>query len=96
MSEVSSLLELGANMEFHDEVKKIDVQLKLSAKVSLQSLCNLRTSKCSLYFFTDPMQWGMTALYVASMYGHYEIVKILLLQAGADPNIQNEVSNLKW
>ena len=41
------------------------------------------------------IQAGWTALHVASAYGRDEVVKILL-QAGADPNIQNSVSNFKW
>ena len=44
--------------------------------------------------FLDPIQCGETALHEACKYGFDEIVKVLL-QAGADPNIQNEVSILK-
>ena len=47
----------------------------------------------SVCMFLDPIQRGETALYEACRNGHDEVVKILL-QAGADPNIQeDEVSD---
>ena len=42
----------------------------------------------------DHVQWGEMALHIACRKGHDKVAKILL-QAGADPNIQNMVSNLK-
>ena len=44
--------------------------------------------------FFDCIQGGWTALHVACMNGHDKVVKILL-QAGADLNIQDKVSDLK-
>ena len=41
-----------------------------------------------------PIQDKWTALHTACMNGHDEVVKILL-QAGIDPNIQDNVSNRK-
>ena len=35
-------------------------------------------------------QWGQTAVYCASAYGHSEVVK-LLVQAGADLELQHKV-----
>ena len=39
----------------------------------------------------DTVQTGSTALYVAAQEGHFEIVR-MLLEAKADVNIQNNVS----
>ena len=57
----------------------------------LMHICCVCMCTC---LFLDPIQKGWTALYIACKKGHDELVKILL-QAGADPNIQNEVSILK-
>ena len=56
------------------------------------SFCSI----CILLFSsTTYTQWGQTAVYHASAEGHSEVVK-LLIQAGADLEIQHKVHIILW
>ena len=47
--------------------------------------------KCHYCFYTVFLQYGRTALHIASTNGHLEVVN-LLLQSDSDVNVKNNVS----
>ena len=109
MSEVSSLIEQGTNLELCNEVNynikitnlgpQTRTRLVISCGDTLLAYhCHSLTCAYILYvymLFFDHIQRGEMALHIACRKGHDEVAMILL-QAGADPNIQDKVSNLKW
>ena len=100
---VKALIQAGADVNLPNEVSQRDRYLNLHVSIPLavymQPVCLQRRgfAQCIriysinyvLNFFLD--QYAHTALMCAAQQGHLEVVKALL-QAGADVNLQDNVS----
>ena len=74
---------------------KFSVTMKMKNIIILYIIytCIIIIYSLVIQCFTTFTQWGQTAVYCASAYGHCEVVK-LLIQAGTDLELQHKVHTL--
>ena len=95
---VKILLQAGTDLNIQNEVNNLKWWHTLCLTQSLTAghltICIYANLLC-IHVCFYPTQWGRVALNIGCTNGHVKVVKIML-QAGADLNIQNNVSNFKW